>query len=93
MASADIVGPRALLVGKQAWYTATYSPPTASLPIRWAWDNGTLGPTAAYSWSVPGVNVLTVTATSPCGVLASSLEVVVHGTIYRAYLPIVRRGR
>jgi hypothetical protein len=35
------------------------------------------GPTAAYSWTVPGMYTLTVTATNACGQAHGELHVVV----------------
>jgi hypothetical protein len=64
---------------------------TASLPLAYAWDNGTLGPAAVYSWTVPGTYTVTVTATNPCGVGAGWGLVVVEAPVYRIYLPAVWR--
>lgn len=36
---------------------ATPQPITAGLPLTFPWDNGTLGSTAAYSWSMTGTYV------------------------------------
>ena len=67
VAGATVAGPRLLLTGETGIYTATYAPPTPTLPLALAWDNGAAGPTAAYSWTAPGVYTVTVTATNPCG--------------------------
>ena len=62
----SITGPEELLVGESGLYTATYTPPTATVPVI-SWDNGTLGPTATYSWTVPGSYSIAVSATNSCG--------------------------
>ena len=71
----EIEGPGMLLVGQTGWYTSTYTPPTATLPVTQTWDNGTLGPVAAYSWTLPGSYTLTVTATNPCSMVSSLFSV------------------
>lgn len=86
-----IAGPAALLVGQMGTYTASTWPVTASLPLTYAWDNGTIGPAAVYSWTVPGTYPLTVTATNPCGEAAGSTAVEIIVPTYRIYLPVVRR--
>ena len=87
----DIVGPALLQVGEAGFYTATFSPPTATLPITFTWDNGTVGPTAAYSWTTVGTYTITVTGTNRCGGEAvGHLQVQVVWP-YRIYLPLVAR--
>jgi len=89
---AGIVGPEALLVGQTGFYTATYAPPTATTPITFTWDNGTSGPTAAYSWTAVGVYPITVTGTNACGEAVGHLSVqVLAEQPYRVYLPLIVR--
>jgi len=89
---AGIVGPEALLVGQTGFYTATYAPPTATTPITFTWDNGTSGPTAAYSWTAEGVYTITVTGTNACGEAVGHLSVqVLAEQPYRLYLPLIVR--
>lgn len=90
-ASVTLSGPATLLVGQEGDYTVSTWPVTASLPLDYAWDNGTLGPTAVYSWTVPGTYTLTVTATNPCGEAAGNAAVEVIVPTYRIYLPVVQR--
>jgi PKD repeat protein len=73
VATAAITGPVTLVVGELALYTATVSPPTATLPLTMTWDNGSMGPTAAYSWSLPGIYTVTVIATNACGAASGTL--------------------
>ena len=68
-------GPIWLLVGATALYSATYTPPTATQPVTLTWDNGTIGFSAAYSWTQPGAYTVTVTATSWCGAVSGTLPV------------------
>ncbi len=66
-----------LVVGQEEIYTAAYSPLTATLPIALAWDNGTVGPTAVYSWTMPGTYTIAVTAANACGFADTNMTVTV----------------
>jgi hypothetical protein len=87
-------GPRALLVGQVGTYHAAAQPITASRPLTFTWDNGTMGDAAAYSWPTTGTYTLTVSATNACGgVRTASLPVAVLAEWpYGVYLPLVLRG-
>jgi hypothetical protein len=61
------------------------------VPITLTWNNGLVGPSAAYSWTVPGAQTLAVTATNACGEVRGTLPVAVRP--YRFYLPVVWGGR
>ncbi len=63
----SISGPSSLPVGRTHVFTASYLPLTATLPVELLWDNGTSGPTAAYSWTAPGLYTVSVTAANSCG--------------------------
>ncbi len=63
----EISGPASIEVGSEGSYAAAVLPVTASLPMTLAWDNGTVGPGAVYSWTVPGDYTVGVTATNLCG--------------------------
>jgi carboxypeptidase T len=65
--AANIAGPDTLLQGQEGTYTATYAPITTTQPVTFTWDNGTVGDTAVYSWTIAGVYGLAVTATNGCG--------------------------
>jgi hypothetical protein len=90
---ASVAGPTALRTGEPGLYTATYTPPDATFPVTLTWDNGAIGPTAAYSWSVPGTYTLTVTATNACGGphTASQQVAVLAEWSYHVYLPLLER--
>jgi hypothetical protein len=90
--TAAITGPVALVTGETGVYTATYAPPTATLPLTLTWDNGAVGPTAAYSWTVPGLYSLTVTATNACGEVSTTLAVSVTPAPCRPLQTVVITG-
>jgi hypothetical protein len=73
----SISGTELLLVEAAGTFTATYEPPTASLPLTLTWDNGGIGPSAVYSWTVPGVYAVTATAKNPCGEASGAFTVTV----------------
>jgi hypothetical protein len=85
-----ISGPLVLSLAEQGLYTAVYSPPNASEPLTFAWDNGTFGSSAAYSWALTGSHTLAVTATNPCGEVSGSFAVDVLPPSYDVYLPLVQ---
>jgi hypothetical protein len=74
---ASISGPGTLAAGQTSLYTATFTPITASLPITFTWSNGTISPTAAYSWTDPGPHTLAVTAANECGSAQGAFTVTV----------------
>jgi hypothetical protein len=74
----DISGPYDLLPGEVGVYTATIVPPTLPPPVTLIWDNGTIGPTASYSWDEPGNYTIAVTATNECGGVSETFVVTVH---------------
>ena len=88
---ASIEGPAMLLVGQTGLYTATYTPPTATLPLTITWDNGSVGPTAAYSWTLSGTYTLTVTATNcqGTGVATATHIISVEPSAWQVYLPFI----
>ncbi len=75
-----ITGSLTLLPGEVGLYTATYGPPTATLPVSLTWAGGASGPTAAYSWTVPGDYTVTVTVTNACGQTSTTLTITVAAT-------------
>jgi uncharacterized repeat protein (TIGR01451 family) len=75
--TAAISGPVVLAVGQEGLYSASYAPPTATEPITITWDNGTLGSSATYSWTVPGNYTVAATVSNPCGQAPTALAVTV----------------
>ncbi len=87
----ELSGPLVLPLGETAHYTATYAPPTATVPVTVTWDNGTIGSSAAYSWTVAGTYGVTATAGNPCGGISGTLTVTVCPPIQGAgftWLPV-----
>jgi len=86
-----ISGPVELLAGQTGGYLATLDPPTATLPINLSWDNGTIGASATYSWTIPGDYTVVVTATNCAGLaeVTGTLGVMVAPQKHYVYLPIV----
>jgi hypothetical protein len=74
---AAISGPVDLRTGEASLYTAAFSPITATTPVTFTWSNGETGPTAPYSWTQPGLQAVTVTATNDCGEVSATLFVTV----------------
>jgi hypothetical protein len=71
----SISGPDVLPLGVTALYSATVTPPSATLPVTLRWSNSTLGPTAPYSWTVTGTHTLAVTATNRWGQAQAAFSV------------------
>ncbi len=93
LAGVPVSGPSALLAGQEGAYEAAPQPLTASLPLTFTWDNGASGPTAVYSWTLPGTQTLTVSATNACGGVRGGVFVtrVWAEWPYRLHLPLVGR--
>jgi hypothetical protein len=83
-------GPIQLPSGKTGTYNASYAPENATLPLTATWDNGTVGFTAVYSWTMPGHHTITVTVAGPCNRVRASLTIEVR-PLYQVYLPILHR--
>ncbi|MBN1954170.1 MAG: hypothetical protein JW900_03870 [Anaerolineae bacterium] len=71
----QIDGPTFLLAEETGVYTATTLPITATQPVTLTWDNGTVGATAAYSWTADGVYTVTVAALNACSAVSAALAV------------------
>ncbi len=82
-------GPTTLAPGQIGTYTTTYSPGNASLPVTISWSNGMTGPSATYSWSMPGTYQVSATATNACGQAQGSITVEVQSTAFNVYLPLI----
>jgi hypothetical protein len=84
-----VTGPAELAIEQEGTYIATYTPTETTYPVTLSWDNGTVGDTAVYSWTRPGVYVLTATASSACGETHQPFTVTVAAQIY---LPLVGKN-
>jgi len=76
--SVTVEGPASLPIGREGLYTATITPPTATLPLTVMWNNGTLGTSAVYSWTAAGTYSVTVGAFNRCGGMSDTLSVEVY---------------
>ncbi len=72
----DIGGPTRWSTGVTASYTVSYAPTNTTFP-QLVWDNNTVGPSSFYSWTVPGLYSVTVTATNPCSEISGTRRVAV----------------
>lgn len=70
-----VAGPEFVQTRATTLYTATYTPITATAPVTLTWDNGAVGSTVAYSWTLPGNYTVTVTATNECGTVRDAMAV------------------
>jgi hypothetical protein len=88
----EIQGPSSLLVGQTGTFRAAPVPITASRPLEYTWDNGTVGASTTYSWTVTGTHSLTISAWNPCGEAQATHAVrVLTEWPYHFYLPFVTR--
>ena len=71
----QLAGPHTVPTGQTATYQAIIEPISPSLPLTITWSNGSVGPTAAYSWTMTGTYTVAVTATNVCGEAQAALTV------------------
>ncbi len=74
VASLDVAGPSLVATGVTTLYTVTYAPTETTFPAL-LWNSGSATTTAAYSWTVPGLYSVTVTATNPCSIFSQTRPV------------------
>jgi hypothetical protein len=93
LTGAQVAGPFSLLAGQEGTYRVIPQPITASRPLTSTWDNGVVGPTTGYSWTVTGTYTLTVTATNVCGGIrqATFTVRVLAAWPHHLYLPLYQR--
>jgi hypothetical protein len=74
---AAITGPGQLLPDETGFFTVSWNPPTATVPVDVTWSNGMTGTIATYSWPDPGFYTVAVTATNCSGsaVVTASVQV------------------
>ena len=84
---ADLTGPATTTVGAAAAFTASVAPPTTTTPFTYTWratgqtpitHTGGLSDTAAFTWTVSGAQVVTVTAANACGAVTATRVITVE---------------
>ena len=95
----SISGPTTGLIQRAYTFTATVSPPDAALPITYEWQatgqprvlhaNG-LSDTVIFTWTTPGVKVVTVLADNDVGASVGDVHTIMVEQ-YHLYLPIILR--
>jgi hypothetical protein len=97
LTSVSINGPVDGAIGESYTFTATVSPPLATLPITYGWQatgqsatlhTGGLSDTAAFTWTVTGAQAITVTATNAVNMVSTAVAFTIR---YRVYLPLAVR--
>jgi hypothetical protein len=92
LTGAGINGPTSLLVGETGLYTVSITPPDATLPFDILWSNGLTDTQATYSWNVPGLFPVSVTATNCGGIVAApAFNVHVFQRNYSVWIPLIYR--
>ncbi len=94
-ASVSISGPTEGIVGETCVFTATVSPPTATLPITYTWSptpaSGQGEDTATYTWAAPGAKTISVTAENVAGAAPPGMHNIAIAE-YQVYLPLVLKN-
>ncbi|HHN93956.1 MAG TPA: hypothetical protein ENK17_04245, partial [Anaerolineae bacterium] len=84
---AALSGPVTTTTGTPVTLTAAVTPSTATLPITYTWQatgqtplvhSGGLSDTAAFTWTVSGAQVVTVTTANGCGVVTATHVITVE---------------
>jgi hypothetical protein len=87
-----ILGPSHAFTKTTVLFTATHEPESAPAPVTWAWDNGTTGNLATYTWQIPGTYAVVLTATNHCGgSITSTHSITITDVVLdrHTYLPLV----
>ena len=96
----SLSGPTTGLVQRAYTFTATISPPNATLPIAYEWQStdqplidhaSGLSDTVVLTWTTPGVKVIAVTANNDSGAHVVSIHTITIEQ-HHVYLPVVLRG-
>jgi hypothetical protein len=100
LTSVQITGPDTGVLSTTYTFTATISPISATTPITYVWEatgvpsvthfTTSISDTAAFSWTVAGYQVITVTASNGYGSAVTTHTIKTAG--YEIYLPIVIRN-
>ena len=100
LTSVDIGGPTEGFVNAAYAFTATASPIVATLPITYIWQatglalvthTGGLSDTFSFTWSAPGLKVITVTADNGIGAQVADVHAITVEQ-YHIYLPVILRN-
>jgi len=88
--SVTINGPAEGVIGAGYVFTASVSPPTATLPFTYTWspapDGGQGTDVATYTWGVAGSKAISVTVENVAGAAHGTHVIVIE---YKIYLPLV----
>ncbi|OQY24844.1 MAG: hypothetical protein B6I35_00465, partial [Anaerolineaceae bacterium 4572_32.2] len=80
-ASVAVSGPAEGDVGESYAFTATVSPPTATLPVSYTWvptpESGQGTSVAAYSWTTPGTKTVTITVENFGGSVPATHDILI----------------
>jgi len=93
-----IGGPTEGIVGESYVFTATVSPPTATLPLTYTWspipDSGQGTETATYNWATPGPKTISVTVENVAGAAPPGTHdiVIAEYKVSAAYPEVTRRA-
>jgi hypothetical protein len=97
LSKVNIAGPTKGNVNTPYTFTATFSPPTATLPITLVWQaveqrevlttSNALSHSVTFSWATSGPHTITATATNGCEPVSTTHSFSLEW--YRAYLPQV----
>ena len=102
LTNVGITGPTTGTVGTAYAFTATVSPPTATLPITYTWQATGLTPVThtiyalsdmtAFTWSIADTQYITVTAANCGGSDVVTHTITISPQQRTIYLPVVLRG-
>ena len=94
-----INGPTTGITNTAYAFTATVSPPTATLPVTYTWQATgqtpvphivySLSDTAAFTWTIPGTQVVTVTAANCGGSDVETHTITIRLPQWTIYLPVI----
>jgi len=93
-----LTGPTTGVVGQASFFTATVTPPIATLPITYTWEAaeqgvitrpGGLADTVDLTWTMVGTKAITVTAHNVAGSTTATHTVTIKSFVY---LPLVLRN-
>ena len=91
--SVTVSGPAEGNVGESYAFTATVSPPTATLPISYTWvptpASGQGTSVATYGWTTPGTKTVTVTVENFAASAFATHDILIAE--HKIYLPLVLR--